>query len=568
MNKQQTFGAIYTPDEFAELLVTWAIRKSDDKVLDLGVGPGAFVFAAYERLLELGASSAQAQNQIIGAEIDTDTFLDFSAKCKARGLAFPNVVNSDFFDIPLSEVNAVVGNPPYVRRTYLDNLDKIRKVVQGQTSQTTDIELSRLSDLYIYFLLYGSKFLTFNGRLAVVTADSWLNVGYGKILRQHFISGYNLHSLITFDRKIFEDAQVKPVFILAEKMGLFFSNSTTDFIRVKNGMPTSVLKEVMDNARNLEQVEHEVVHLQMDKTSLIASQPWGIHFKLQDMVNEITSHPSMTPFQTIARTRIGLQTLAKEFFVLSSKDIIELKIEHEYLQPLAHSARTHSKPTIEVDEVPMNFIFYCSKSPDELEGTAALEYIRAGEEAQVPVRGKGTTVQGYQNKQRIKDAGRKHWYDLKSDLVRRGTAEILVPRLIYRDFTVVWNKARFVPGELFVEVIPLLNLDVEVYLAILSSSLTEVMLRAYAQVYGGGTYNINPGQIRNVPVVDITSLSENHCNELKYAYEAYLRNQINGRTELDNLLYRILELSEEQKVRINVLLQDLRFLAVTSKEQS
>ena len=91
---------------------------------------------------------------------------------------------------------------------------------------------------------------------------------------------------------------------------------------------------------------------------------------------------------------------------------------------------------------------------------------------------------------------------------------------MYRTHTVVWNQANFVPGELFIEFLPLplSRIDVEVYLAVLTSSVFEVMLRNHAQVYGGGTYNINPGQIKKVPMVNVTALSGTQKENLKQAY--------------------------------------------------
>jgi hypothetical protein len=70
----RNLGSIYTPPDFTQFLTFWAIQNPQDTILDVGIGEGAFTFAAYYRLLELGAIAAEAQQQIYGAEVDASTY--------------------------------------------------------------------------------------------------------------------------------------------------------------------------------------------------------------------------------------------------------------------------------------------------------------------------------------------------------------------------------------------------------------------------------------------------------------------------------------------------------------
>src|ERR1700687_4182131 len=67
LKQPRNLGSIYTPRDFAQFLTSWAIRSPEHKVLDIGIGEGVFVFAAYERLKELGARKIDAQQQLYGA---------------------------------------------------------------------------------------------------------------------------------------------------------------------------------------------------------------------------------------------------------------------------------------------------------------------------------------------------------------------------------------------------------------------------------------------------------------------------------------------------------------------
>jgi hypothetical protein len=102
-------------------------------------------------------------------------------------------------------------------------------------------------------------------------------------------------------------------------------------------------------------------------------------------------------------------------------------------------------PTIEPDAKSSFQLFDCSKGKDELQGTAALQYILEGENAKAPVRGKSKSVIGYHNKECIQQLSRGYWYGLKTGLERRGRAAILIPRLAYRTFMVVWNRGASLP---------------------------------------------------------------------------------------------------------------------------
>jgi len=210
-NSSQSLGAIYTPVEFASLLANCAIRNNGDKILDLGIGTGAFVYASYQRLLYLRANAVHAQSQLYGAEIDINVFAQFQSHASERELDFPNLHQANFFDIDFPEVDAVVGNPPYVRRTYIEDIDYIRSRISEKNPSINLAELPRSADLYIYFILYAISKLKPGGRLAIITADPWLTVGYGKMLKDELKKNFKIEKLITLDRRVFDNAQVKPI---------------------------------------------------------------------------------------------------------------------------------------------------------------------------------------------------------------------------------------------------------------------------------------------------------------------------------------------------------------------
>lgn len=189
---KNNLGAIYTPPKIVNLLVEWAIQNPTDKILDLGVGEGIFAFSSYRKLIELGRLPRLASEQIYGSEIDVNSFDRFSKLKNRNGIAFPNVYLGDFFNTPFPKVDVVIGNPPYVRRRQFSNndIEKIRNKVIDNKSHFNKNDFSQLTDLFVYFVIQGTKYLELNGRLGVIIADSWLNVGYGKVLKRFLLDNF------------------------------------------------------------------------------------------------------------------------------------------------------------------------------------------------------------------------------------------------------------------------------------------------------------------------------------------------------------------------------------------
>jgi hypothetical protein len=140
---------------------------------------------------------------------------------------------------------------------------------------------------------------------------------------------------------------------------------------------------------------------------------------------------------------------------------------------------------------------------------------------------------GVQNLPRVRKTRRDPWYNLLVDLDRRGTAPILLPRRIYQRYQVVWNQIGWVAGENFIEIAPKTSIPLIPLLAILNAGTTEIAVRVSAHVYGGGVYNLSPGSIGEIPVVDVRRLAPEALQQLERAYRQFLLARGKERTALD-----------------------------------
>ena len=95
----------------------------------------------------------------------------------------------------------------------------------------------------------------------------------------------------------------------------------------------------------------------------------------------------------------------------------------------------------------------------------------------------------------------------------------------------VRNQAGWVAGENFIEVTPgRTAIPLRPLLAVLNAGTTEVAVRASAHVYGGGVYNLSPGSVGDVPVVDVRQLSPAALHQLEAPTDSSCRRE--GRTVL------------------------------------
>jgi len=139
----------------------------------------------------------------------------------------------------------------------------------------------------------------------------------------------------------------------------------------------------------------------------------------------------------------------------------------------------------------------------------------------------------------------------------------LVPRRLYKKFVVVWNKAGVVANEDFINVHPKDPLSVQALLAILNSSVGELVSRVHGQLYGGGVFDLRPDDVKGLPIMNIEQLNLEEKTRLEKAYSGFI--ETGDRGLIDEVVNELLGLSEQQMKRLNNEIEDLRSLSEISK---
>lgn len=217
-------GAFFTPKPIADYLADWAVEGDPAAtVLDPTCGEAVFLHAAGERLRGLGVTGTKARRQIWGVDLHDDSVRASRRLLRADGLD-GSFLADDFFalstpdklDARIPFVDAVIGNPPFVRYQQHAGLDRQRA---RRAALEQGVRLSGLASSWAALLVHACGFLKPEGRLAMVLPAELLSVGYAEPIRQWLKQRFKAVHLVIFERLQFDDALERVVLVLARGSG-------------------------------------------------------------------------------------------------------------------------------------------------------------------------------------------------------------------------------------------------------------------------------------------------------------------------------------------------------------
>ena len=329
-------GAFYTPTPIAHFLVTWAVRKPSDWILDPGAGNGVFLRAALHRLRTLGMVSSEPQ--VFAVELDATTASLMDAKLREEfGPASVWVVGGrDFFTLQpaalgqakalhgtLPLVDAVVGNPPYIRYHYFSGPTRQLAL---KAAEDTGVRLSGLTSSWAPYVIHAAKFLKPRGRLALVLPAELLHADYAAPVRQWLVANFADITVVTFVERVFPGALEDVILLLAQHGPTPRNGASVNLVQLRN----------LDDLDNLT----DAPSLPRAELDMWAGKWTGLLLYAEDryLVQELLSHPAMDSLGAVATIDIGVVTGADKFFLVSDADAQYWHIEPEYLRPAVSKA--------------------------------------------------------------------------------------------------------------------------------------------------------------------------------------------------------------------------------------
>jgi hypothetical protein len=185
VSREKATGAYYTPDAVVRSLVSWAVRKTTDRLLDPSCGDGRFL---------------SVHPRSVGVEQDVSA-------CKIVHIRVPGslIHQGDFFSWASrtqERFDCAAGNPPFIR--YQRFAGFVRNAAQ-QLCERHGASFSSLSSSWAPFLVATASLLKPGGRMAFVVPAEIGHAPYAVPVLDYMTRRFERVQVIAVRRKLFPE---------------------------------------------------------------------------------------------------------------------------------------------------------------------------------------------------------------------------------------------------------------------------------------------------------------------------------------------------------------------------
>lgn len=319
------------------------------------MGDGAFL-----RALALEAERQRRSAEVWGVEMATDTF----ASTVASGVIDPTrAIRSDFLAVKPFNVQAVVGNPPYVRLRHIpaDQAKRARAVAEDVLGDAMDPSGS----IWMPFVLHATRFLEPGGRLGLVLPYDLTYVRYARPLWAFLGRAFGNLQVIRVHERMFPEILQETVLLLADDYG-----SRTPEIRFDAYETVAQLDSGRPVVASSVQVEDVCRGERAFLEALLTEDAQGL---LRTRI-----HPATIPARDLVTFNIGYVCGDKGFFHPSGETIEEYRLRPRSLRSSLTSARQLRGVGLRTSSLPESR-FSQLFLPDALLADGERDYVRYGE---------------------------------------------------------------------------------------------------------------------------------------------------------------------------------------------
>lgn len=404
---------------------------------------------------------------------------------------FDQTNSSDWFDAKYmfgisNGFDSVIGNPPYIKQTSLDNKDVLQLPASNNLGYGEVINSK--ADISVYFFIHALNILKLGGLLGFINTDSWLHFKYGEQLQTALLQYCDVVTTVRPKTKIFRDAQIRTVVTIARRSSEHkecVTNFSTDFDEqprtIRNVKPGNWLGLIQGGILPKPKVD-------------------------------------MTMLGSICKITGGIETGHDAFYILSEADVALHGIDKKYLEPIL------TKPieghTI-YETSPHKFLFHVQDHEGILvktkRGKRVKRYIDSGKP-------KGTA----------KKDNPRYYVEIKE------TAPILISMQINEKVVVYENVARMNALRKFTYMTPKKMEHLAACLAYLSSSYFALYQEIWGHPMGGGLLKF---QIEDYKSATVPNFSKIQLDGLNGAWESYKKSL--KQEDLDEAVFDALGIKEQ-----------------------
>jgi len=569
---RQRRGQFRTPRQMSTLMRTLAIRDGD-RVLDAGMGAGA-----------LSVPRAESTSvHVYGIEQTRTGFL-MATTALALTEQPSDVYEADFFDLmpttlgidpdgairaePCSrrvdivpgEVDTVVGNPPYVANRNLErDATHYRRHLDafGDADCTPyadgDKQLSGRSNLFVYFLMHATQFLTDGGRLVYLLPTKWMETKYGETLQTFLLDHYKLSAVIAFDDAVFDDAQVDAVVLVAERCtdATARRTATTRFLTITGewdpaaisdlataGQTTAGSSDAHDDQTLRHASDHRMVTV---RQSVLEDRdpsdgPLTQYFNASTALRSLTDNETLVPLDALASVTYGQRTGNNEFFLLDETDLDTWPLAERFYRAALNDIGgvTGYRLTTDDSDTAMLDVHGYIEALDDRDVVVSPSKSRLQQVQDALVRDGYASLRAYIRQwANGRDEDLRQDDDIWFDMGPLAAPELVHPYRIHRNVRVFENQADLIPTNCANGINVRPDVDAVALLGYLNSTIHATLLEVWGQSEGGGSLEVTTRTLRQMPVADVRVFTDADRDAVVTAYRALVRGEDGAQKQLD-----------------------------------
>lgn len=505
-------------------MARWVLANGARSVLEPSFGDGVF----------LRALAAAGDARVLGAELNPAPFSAAVADGLLRG---DDAHGGDFLAWHPPPVDAVIGNPPYVRLRHLPVDQQARALEVAAAAIPEGMQSS--GSVWMAFVLHAANALRVGGRMALVLPFELTHVRYARPLWRWLGSAFGALRVVRVRERLFPELLQDVVVLFAEDRG----RSTAD-----------VGFEALETVASFVSAVPRAASASVSIEALLAGERGFMEALLPRPVHDalLALAPLTVPVRALCTFHIGYVSADKDFFHPDAATCARFSVPEASLVPALTSSRQVQRlrtSTTASETASERRLFLPRSAPNAELSPADAAYVAHGESLGVH--------------QRYKCRTRQPWFRVP---------DVRVPDVVLSVFSerpiLAINDAGFVATNSLLCGF-LKAGTAEALVAAWYTSLTVLGLELQVHALGGGVMVVVPGEAGKVRVVRVAAIPDGHVERLAAALAA---GDVAGAYALgdDAILRGVLGVSAEtvaavqEGVRVLARWRDRRGSAVTT----
>lgn len=538
--KREAIGQFTTPPLLADFLVKSVIENITENVIDPCCGTGTIPKAALQlkksvlspeeshsttwssdkfsfplQIANIGLTDFDSIN--IPSRVFKSNVFDLEV---GQNIEIVNPSTGNLMHLELPLFDSILSNLPFVPfENISDDEKEFLLTVSSDILNRTGVQLGRRSDLYTYIVVHLWSLIKDNGKVGIITSNSWLGTTSGREFYRVMRALFEIEKVvISKNGRWFRNAQVVTTIIILKKKAAIgdADDYETSFTTLNVPLASLSQEDIMSQASNSilmntslnqdivtltpysQTVIDRLLELNISINALFHNVDWLL--EIQDKLINVTDQ-----FTLRRGERRGWDRM---FYPEGDHNI-----EAEYLKPVLLRPSGLNRLNGQTD----GLAFCCSKSTEELDAlghTGALSWINRFRN--------GVNNTGRPLTDSLRRANH-FWYELKDDLVGDlVTAQNPNKRLFFSKL----NTPSFFNQRLTGLRATANNRDLDLTHALLNSLIGMFYIEAVGFARGLGVLDLSKSNLQKSMMLNPELLTEGDILEIKEAFQPLLERDI------------------------------------------